>query len=569
MLDIKEEIKSRIDITDLIARYVPIKKAGSNYKANCPFHNEDTPSFMVSPSLQMFKCFGCQKAGDIFTFLMEIEGLEFKQALVQLAEEAGVDASKYVTSHNNDNEKIVYKMNETALQFYNYCLLKSKVGEIALKYLLERGLTKANIEFFKLGYAPNSWDKTFNFLSSKKFTPEQIYLAGLCKKGNSGKYYDVFRGRIMFPLISETDKIVGFSGRTIVNEDPKYINTKETPVFKKSNFIYNLQNTKLEIKKQNKAIVVEGEFDAISPYIKGIKNIIALKGTAFTAGQAKLIKRYTDTAVIFFDGDLAGQEASIRGIEVAQNEKLNVLVATLPKEYKDPDEASKVSIDIVIKAVDEAVFSYDYFFKYILSIYNVKNPIDKVKIANFLKPKISNISEDILKSHYTKKLSEILEMSEGVIDFTKKEVQEKSITKTDYTFAPNLFIYLLRSDKKIFKKYFEKVIKNKLCSEQEVKTLEKYNELVVIKNISLDSFLRENEDLQEYFLADLEYFETNLNLQEKTLLDMINRNLKEKYKNRIKLISTKIKLSEENNDVLSLDRLKKSFRILGKRLSKL
>jgi len=576
MTDVKEEIKSKVDIVDLISRYISVKKAGSNYKASCPFHNEDTPSFMISPSLQIYKCFGCGKAGDVFTFLMDMEGIEFRDALERLAEETNTDISSYLSKSKNPNYQKLYDINELVKKYYTYTLLNLKVGKTALKYLKDRGLSKKHIKDFNLGYAPNSWDSLTNYLTKKGYSHKFIEDAGLVKRGPGGKYYDVYRGRIIFPLINERNKTVGFAGRTIINEDPKYINSKDTLVFKKSYYVYNLNKSKVEIKKKNQVVVCEGEFDAITPYIKGIKNIVALKGTSFTQGQAKLLKRYCDEAVIFFDNDVAGQEAALRGLEIAQNLGLNVKVASLSGNFKDPDEAAKKSIDILHKAIDNALFVYDYYILYITKKYDVKDPVDKTKIAKFLEPKISNIADPILKAHYTKKLSELIEVPEDTLNIqitntkTKQNISKPKDVKVQK--LDILSVYLFKTDKIIFNKYFKDIKKENLVPSSYIKLLQEYNKGCLKAKISRSQFIensKNKERFQEWELYDTGSFENTAEIQEKSIISLIKKQKQLKIKNELHKLSTKISNAESLNDAKKLDKYYKKHRILSKSLSNL
>jgi len=570
-MDLKEEIKNRLNIVNIIGRYVDLKKAGTNYKANCPFHSESTPSFMVSEEMQIFKCFGCNKSGDIFTFLMEMEGIEFKDALNQLGEEAGVDLSKYSFKQNNNKNSIYYEMNETALKFFSYTLLKLPAGKKALNYLKNRGLGEKHIKEFQLGYAPNSWNSLLNYLTKKNYTLEQLNLAGLIKKG-SNNYYDVYRGRIIFPLINQGGKIVGFSGRTIINEDPKYINTKDTPIFKKSDYIYNLDKAKTEIRRKKEVMVTEGEFDAITPFIKGIKNIVALKGTAFTTNQAKLLKRYADTAYIFFDSDLAGNLAAVRGIQIAQNLGLDVKVARLPQKYKDPDEAAKQSIDIIYKAIEDSIGAFDYYFEYILKTNDSKEPLDKKKIATFLNPKISSISDPILKSHYIKKLSELLEVEESIIQLevqeTKQNLENIKDTKETIQKKPengkDALVYLINSDKPIFNKYYKIAKKENLLTEFEKDILEKYKKEVLKDKVSSGVF-KKKEGLEDLFLKNTLEKEETSERQEKEIQKILIRRFRETNDKIKKQLSISIKKAEKSHNNSQIKELSKEFNNIMKK----
>ena len=576
--DIKEEIKQKLDIVDLISRYITLKKAGSIYKANCPFHNENTPSFAVNQGLQIFKCFGCGKGGDIFTFLMEIEGIEFKDALIRLGEMADIDVSRYLsTYHPNKKIETYIRINEAALNFFNYVLTSTDAGKPALSYLKDkRGYTTSQINELKLGYAPNTWDSLYTYLTTnKKFNEIDILDVGLIKKGKS-KYYDAFRGRITIPLVNERDELVGFSGRTIVGDEPKYLNTKETSLFKKSRFLFNLNNAKMEMKRQKFVIVSEGIFDALTPYIKGIKNIIASQGTALTQDQVKLIKRYCETMVLFFDNDSAGNEATIRGIEVAQNSGLMVKIATLPVGFKDPDDAARENIDIIFKCGDEAINAFDYFFKYAEKKFNAKDAYGKSQIAKFLKPKIGRITDEVLKAHYTKKLAELLEINESAFTVNDYSAKPKTSLVNDPIFefevpqVSTLLVYLLNSDRKNFNKYFKISTKNKILRNDEFELLSDYKKNIITLKKDKSLYIQESifkEKLEYSFLQSLGDFTTNEELADKILNDLTTKAINVKLKQKLSRIGDKIKEAEASKDAKKLDLLQKKFNILAKKLS--
>lgn len=248
-MDTKDKVKERIDIVELVGTYVELKKAGRNYKGLCPFHGENTPSFMVSPELQIYKCFGCNKSGDIFSFVQEIEGIDFFTALQQLADKAGVEVQQTYSDPQKQKKDLYYKINEDAAKLFQHFLLKHPSGKVALKYLKDRGVKPSSIKDFNLGFAPDSWSTLYETLS-KKYNPTDLSAAGLTIPKRSGQgYIDRFRGRIIFPLVGIQNKVHGFVGRTIVGDDAKYLNTNDTLIFNKSAFIYALDKAKIAVKQ--------------------------------------------------------------------------------------------------------------------------------------------------------------------------------------------------------------------------------------------------------------------------------------------------------------------------------
>ena len=411
-----ELIRSKIDIVNLVSSYLPLKKSGKNYKANCPFHSEKTPSFMVSPELQIFKCFGCSLGGDAYRFVMEMEGIEFREALELLADRAGVKLDRARPSGETSRRQRLLAINHLAGEFFSYLLEKHRYGEKARDYLKSRGIQKESWSRFGLGYAPQSWDSLGNYLQKKDYLITDIVASGLALAKPSGRgYYDRFRGRVTFALKDERGRILGFSARTLAGEDPKYLNSPETPVFKKDRILYGLDLAKGAIKTTQEAVVVEGEFDVISSYQAGIKNVVAAKGTALTEGQLVLLQRYTDSLVLFFDTDLAGDAASRRGIELAARLGFNLRVGVLPEKYQDADEALRDDPKIFTQAVKKALGVYDFYFASAARRFDLSAPLGKKRAAAFLVPKLAVIPNEIEKDHYIRKLAEFLEVAETAV----------------------------------------------------------------------------------------------------------------------------------------------------------
>lgn len=411
------EIKARIDIVGLVSQYLPLLKAGRNYKALCPFHREKTPSFMVSPELQIFKCFGCGAAGDIYSFVQQMEGVEFPEALRILAEKAGVKLSRFAGDPRAEEKKRLSRINEQALRFFEFLLAKHRVGRRAREYLARRGIKNETIKKFELGYAPSSWDSLGKYLLGKKFTLGQLASSGLVKprEGRDGKFYDLFRGRIIFPLKDEQGRVAGFSGRALSSkQSPKYINIAETPLFKRRHLLYGLDVAKTEVKRQRQAIVVEGEFDFLAPYQAGTKNIVASKGTSLTLEQIRLLKRFAQEILLAFDADVAGDEAVQRGIALAQSEGLEVRVIVLPTG-KDPDECVRADPGAWQKAVGAAVPVMEFYFNHALSNFSSQTAGGKREIAAYLLPKIKVVSSEVEQSHYLQRLGAEIGVSEEVL----------------------------------------------------------------------------------------------------------------------------------------------------------
>ncbi|EKD95633.1 MAG: hypothetical protein ACD_24C00410G0003 [uncultured bacterium] len=411
-----EEIKQRLSIVDVVGHYVSLKKSGRNYKGLCPFHGEKTPSFMVSEELGIFKCFGCNKAGDIFKFIQEIEGLEFPQALKILADKAGVHIESEYEDKFAKKKKLLFEINHLSAEFYHYLLLRHNAGKIGYSYFVDkRNLTLKTIQEFKLGFAPNSWDLLFQYLSKKKYVVEDMIDAGaVVKKSTGDGYIDKFRNRVIFPLVETDNKIVGFAGRGLGDEQPKYLNTSETLVFHKSQFIYGLDKAKMTLKNST-AVFVEGYMDVISAHQAGFKNFIAASGTSITQGQLKITSRYTKDLIFCFDTDFAGVNATYRAVELAEKEGLNVKIAALPGRYKDIDELIKNDKKGVEDVLNNSVPVYDFYLATSLKKNDKTSAIGKKKIVEELTPLFSRISNKVTLNHYVKLLSEELGIDQTVI----------------------------------------------------------------------------------------------------------------------------------------------------------
>ena len=411
-----DEIKVRIDIVDLISEYINLKQAGTNWRALCPFHNEKSPSFMVSRDKQIWHCFGCSEGGDIFSFVQKIEGLDFPAALRLLAQKAGVKLvaqdPQLVSQHNR-----LLDICQLATDFWHKVLLELPQALTARKYLAERRGKEETIDEFKLGYAPESWDTTLNFLKSRKYTENEIFLAGLAVKKDRGEgFYDRFRDRIIFPINSVVGNPVGFSARTMKKDEKeaKYINTPQTTIYNKSLILYNLDKAKVEIKKQGVAVLVEGQMDALTSFQAGVKNVVATSGTALTRDQITILKRYSDNLAIAFDTDAAGESASRRGIDLALEQEMNVKVITLPFG-KDPDECIKHNPQDWVEAIKGAKEIMVYYFDQVAKKFDLNSAGGKKKAAQVLLNVIAKLGNKIEQTHWLQKLADRINVSEQVL----------------------------------------------------------------------------------------------------------------------------------------------------------
>jgi DNA primase len=412
MNDQVAEVKSKTDIVSIIGERVELKKAGRNYKANCPFHGEKTPSFMVSPELQIFKCFGCNEAGDAFSFLEKFEGMEFPEALKYLADRAGVKLVSSNFDQASEKEQLI-EINTQALKFYNYMLLTQPVGKRALDYLQkDRGIKLDSIKEFQLGYSPeNSYPLSSFLIGKKKFNPRDVERAGIgIPQGTN--IYDRFSGRVIFPLFDHRGNSIGFAGRILPwdkRDTGKYINSPETPIYHKSGVLFGLNITRPLIKKKKVAIVVEGELDLISSYQAGIRNIVAIKGSALTEEQVRLLSRFAPKFILALDSDMAGDAAARRGLTVAENSGVEVKIAKITG-YKDPDEAARGNIDSYKNDLIHAEGVWDYLIDSVMSRFNPATGEGKAKISKELTPILGEIEDKIVQAHYANLVAEKLDV---------------------------------------------------------------------------------------------------------------------------------------------------------------
>ncbi len=434
-MDQVEEVKSKIDIVEVISSYVPLKKAGRNMSGLCPFHGEKTPSFMVSPERQVFKCFGCGEGGDVFTFLQKKEGWDFKETLEELAGRAGVKLATFKPTEASRQKEKILAVNKYVAKFYSYVLWKHKIGEEARQYLAQRQTDETVAKKFGLGFAPSGWDRTLTFLNKRGFSSSDIASGGLVvardKSGSFDRqgFYDRFRGRLVFPLRDARGVVLGFSGRIISESDskqePKYLNSPETPVFNKGSILFGLDLAKEAIREKNEAILMEGEFDVISSYQAGVTNAVASKGTALTERQVALLARLCERVTLCFDTDVAGDKASRRGIEMLDAAGLTVKVVKMG-DFKDPDEFIKKDLAGFKKAVNAAENIYDYYIESVSARFNPKSAEGKKKIGQEIIPILANIGDDMVRAHYISKLASVLDLDINLVSAAVPRKGEKA-----------------------------------------------------------------------------------------------------------------------------------------------
>lgn len=429
-----EEIKKKLDIVEVINKFVPLKKRGRHYVACCPFHQEKTPSFVVSPELQIYKCFGCGKAGDVFTFVQEYNRIDFKDALEDLAKMAGIKLVRSTKISGEESiKKRLFEINRETAKFYNYILLKHELGKEALEYIKKRNISEETINKFLIGFAPPDSRLIINYLLKKGYKTEELYKTGSFGKSQykQGQSYDRFSDRLIFPQIDFRDRIVGFSGRILPSNKnqnlAKYINSPETEIYHKSQMFYGLNLAKESIKKNNLAIIVEGELDMISPYQAGIENVVAIKGTALTEEQLQLIRRYAETLILGLDSDFAGNKAMIRSIELADKMDFEIKILDLEEKYKDPDEAINKDLDFFKKKLNEAETIWDFILASSVKNYGIDSPRGKKLILATVLPFLAKINNLVIRADYIKKVSQTIDSDEESVaeEFKKYLNQNK------------------------------------------------------------------------------------------------------------------------------------------------
>lgn len=419
-------IKQKIDVVAFIKEYMPLLPAGSNFKGRCPFHQEKTPSFMVSPERQSWHCFGCGEGGDVIKFLEKQENLSFIEALRKLADRAGVKLSGFDKGASGVMAKLFDAM-LVASQYWQENL-RSNEGRVAMEYLKQRGLSDDTIKEFGLGWAPASWEGLTKKLLMKDYTLRELQQIGLSSVSSDGRGIDRFRERIMFPIADIHGSVVGFGGRILQEKEnsPKYLNSPQTPLYNKSEVLYRLNASRGEIKRLDYIILVEGYMDTIGVWQAGTKNVAAVCGTALTPQQVQLIKRYTNNVMVAFDADAAGQRANLRGIELLWQAGMNVKVIVIP-QGKDPDELARKNPTAWREAIKDAKPYMDYSADLIFSQFDVTKLEQKKKAAQKLVDLLSYLNDPVERDHYLRLYAARL----GTTETALNELVGRQVSKTD------------------------------------------------------------------------------------------------------------------------------------------
>ncbi len=417
--EIIAQVLDRCDIVEAVSSYIPLKRAGRNFKTNCPFHHEKTPSFVVNPDKQIFHCFGCHVGGNVITFVMQQEKIDFPEAVRMLADKAGIviPQSGSVDTETLSLKDILYSTNGLAADYFN-TILATAGGEAteAVKYLKGRAINLETVKKFQLGFAPNKWDGLINHLRGKNINLGIMEKTGLIvTKENREGYYDRFRNRIIFPIFDLKSRCVGFGARAMQEDIAKYINSPETAVYTKGNHLYGFHVAKDGIREKDFVIVVEGYMDFIIPFQAGVTNIVASLGTALTVEQIRLLSRYTKNVVMLFDADSAGENAVMRSLDLLIEEGLHVKVAAL-SSGEDPDSfVRKFGVDSFNERITAALPLFDYKMKILMGRYSHKTVEGKTKIAGDMLPTIGKIPNAVTRFGYIKQLADILSVAQEAL----------------------------------------------------------------------------------------------------------------------------------------------------------
>ncbi|MAQ21988.1 MAG: DNA primase [Flammeovirgaceae bacterium] len=552
-----QEIKDRSDIVEVVGDFVSLKKSGSNYKALSPFTDEKTPSFFVSPSKQIFKCFSTGKGGDSIEFLREVESMTYVEAIKFLGEKYGVevDESEQDYNVNNEKESLLIILNKSK-DFYKDNLNSEEGKSIALSYLEHREVSEDMIEKFEIGYSLDKWDSLLQYLSKNQFNKDQILKAGLILENNDKKY-DRFRNRLMFPIHNISGKVIAFGARIISEQknQPKYVNSPETPLYVKSNVLYGLYQSKNNIRKLDNCILVEGYTDVISLFQIGVENVVSSSGTSLTINQIKLISRYTKNITILFDGDKAGIDASLRGMDLILENDMNVKIVSFP-EGEDPDSYSKaVGKNKFLEYIDSNETNLITFKVDLLNSTYKDDPVKKSEMIFDIVKSISKIPNSIKRSVFIKEASNSLEITEQALI---TEMNKLLINSENKFSQPKAYINL---DKK------ESLKKDEISSainfyEREcVRMLVNYGtsdfEVIGLDRKSfIDYFLNEIEDIEFENKNYLKIIEVFKNEFKKNRVIDINHFLDGKYKDIkedvIDLSANKYEISKQWKDKFNI-----------------
>lgn len=445
-----EQVRAGNPIVDVVGSYVPLTRKQNNYWACCPFHEEKTPSFSVSPDKEFFYCFGCHAGGDVFQFVQKIENISFPESVEKLAQRIGLEIPKTDLSpaerEREEERQRLYEICDLAADYFHNCLTKTRMGAVGIDYFKKRGLSAQTIVDFKLGFAPPQWDRLYRDFRERGYREKDLIKSGLCLTKN-GKTYDRFRGRCMFPIRDDKGRVVAFGGRIVEEGEPKYLNSPESPIFHKGDLLFAMERARKEIRRTKQAVLVEGYMDVVGVHNLGVTNVIASLGTAFTQRQAQLLRRICDVAIVAYDMDRAGREATRRAIAIARESGLKLRIATLP-DGKDPDEyikqhGAKAWEDVIAMAQNVL----DYRLDEIIASHDATTADGKNTIVQEFIPEILQTDNAITIDSYLRRLATRLRMNENIVRSEAQKIakaQAKNVyiapagNRTEATDAPRV-----------------------------------------------------------------------------------------------------------------------------------
>lgn len=548
------ELRSNVDIVEIISDYIPLTPKGKNFFGVCPFHQDHSPSMSVSKEKQMYKCFSCGAVGNVFTFIQNYENVSFGEAINIIASKVGYNLSVAIPKKMDEKYKKEYEIMEIALKYYENNLNTSK-GEIAKKYLKERGISEEDIKTFDIGLALNN-NSLNKLLDKKGYNFKEMKELGLVSEKNN--VYDIFFDRILFPIHNLDGKVVAFTGRVFnSNASPKYLGSKETKIYKKSNILFNYHRAKEHIKLNKEVIIVEGNMDAIRLYINGIKNVVALMGTALTKEQIEIIKKLRCKVILMLDNDNAGQKATYDNSLLLEKEKIDVYAVRLSGE-KDPDDyVLKNGVDAILKNIKNAIPINEFKLNYLKKDKNLTNTDDLVKYIKVVIEDLKKSDDDLLKEVTLKKLSSEYNLS---YDILKKQLEETKIIvkkdelkekrenkKNSYIEAINNILYYMMNDSLYVKMYIKRL---GYINEQKYRMIASeiiyYYELNKTINIADFITYANNSKLKNEIMDIIKSANLN-NLEEKIFIDSINLIKKKTKEREIKKLKDELKNTMDEN----------------------
>ncbi len=564
-----EEIKNRLDIVDVVREYVNLEKAGSNYRAPCPFHAEKSPSFFVNPSRQMWRCFGgCNDGGDMFSFVMRIEGVEFSDALRMLAKKAGVELRRQDPKEETKKKRLS-DICELSTMFFEKQMQSSSKGKKGVEYLKERGIREDVIKEWRIGYAPTAKSALSQFLIGEGYKTEELLEAGV-SVGKGKQPFDRFSGRLMFPIFSVSGQVVGFGGRVFLENDDraKYINSPATILYDKSSVLYGIHRAKVGIRRSNFAVVVEGYTDVILSHREGYDNVVSSSGTALTKEQLRVLRRYTDTLLTAFDMDSAGGSATEKGVDLARKEGFDVKVIIMP-EKMDPADVILENPEKWQELVDEAQPVMHFYFRNAFSLHDKQDARGKRKIAEKLLPEIKKVENSIERAHYISELANELSVSEEVLTGELSGIKSESQEKRE----------ILQKEKKTKREVLEEKVASLCVKNEEVLSKLKKKDFSLLSS-KMSSFLlvlyekkpekdlsEEQKSLLSYFSALPDYGE-DIDV-EKEVKHCLNEIKKMNIRDKLSEIGEKIKIAEQKGEPEKEEKLIKEFQKYSKELQNL